>query len=458
MKGGLWLVRLLLIFVVGVVVLSPLAVHGEASAPDPARLDYDTSSLLLPSSPVYPAVTVYRDMQLSFAEENTEKSGLCLEFANEDAASIGTMVERQDHVTATKHCATYQDSLDRSVGWLVLAAEQGRDVTSLLSRLKNDHLSQQWVLGKASEMLPEWSGDGIDVTRRHAAMVVIQALETLEGGEAAAEYQSALAMMSPEPGFFETPSNLGVPIVQTPSLSFASPPAQVASPATIVVEENAPASAPDIASLSVSPDTVEPKETCRVTCSVICDDAESLEYTWWCSKGTIRSDGAQARWTAPSKPGTYQIRVTVMSPGGAGDAQSINVSVRQEEGDEEDDAEDDDGAGNGSGAPSPEGGSSPDILGMTVTADHKYLEQSMVGYAILVSRACTIQCNVADADGLTFKWSASGGEIEGSGDTVRWTAPAAVGNLTVTVTTRNSKGQEDSVTLTFHVTTCSQCF
>jgi len=459
LKGGLWLVRLLLIFVVGVVVLSPLAVHGEASAPDPARLDYDTSGALLPSSPVYPAVTVYRDIRMSFAEENTEKAGLCLEFANEDAAAIGMMVERQEHVTATKHCATYQDNLDRSVGWLVIAAEQGRDVTLLLSRLKNDHLSQQWVLGKASQMMPEWSGDGLDVARRHAATVVIQALQTLEGGEAAAEYRSALAVMSPEPGFFETSSSLGVPVVQTPSLSFASAPAKEAAPAVIVVEESPAAAAPDIASLSVSPDTVAPKATCRVTCSVICDDEASLEYTWWCSKGTIKSEGSQARWTAPSKPGTYQIRVTVMNPGGAGDAQSINVTVR-EEGVQEDEDEEagDDGTSSGTGAPPSGSGSSPDILGLTVTADHKYLEPSMVGYSILVSRDCTIQCNVADPDGVEFTWRASGGDIEGSGAKVRWTAPSAAGNLTVTVTTRDRRGQEDSATLAFHVTTCSQCF
>jgi hypothetical protein len=458
LKGGLWFVRLLLIFVVGVVVLSPLAVHGEASAPQPMRLDYDTSGLLLPSSPVYPAVSAYRDVRMSLAEQNTEKSDLSLEFANQDAVSISELVQKQDYVTATKHCATYQNNFDRSVGWLVIAAERGSDVSLLLGRLKNDHLSQQWVLGEAAQLLPEWSGDAIDVARRHAATVLAQALASLEGNEAVVEYQSALAAMSPEPGFFESMADREMPVVQTPSLAFASAPATEVSPAPSVVEENVVAVGPDIASLSVSPDTVAPKGTCRVTCNVICDDEASLEYTWWCSKGAISSDGSDARWTAPSKPGTYQLRVTVMDGNGAGDAQSINVSVKDdEEEDEANEGEDDDSIDSGSDAPA-QGSSSPDILGVSVTADHKYLEQSMAGYSILVDRDCTIKCEVADTDGITFTWTASRGEIVGSGDTVKWLAPHAVGNFTVTVTARNGKGQEDSVTLTFHVTTCSQCF
>lgn len=458
MKGGLWLVRLLLIFVVGVVVLSPLAVHGEASTPQPMRLDYDSSGLLLPSSPVYPAVSAYRDMRMSFAEQNSEKSDLSLEFANEDAVSISALVQKQDYVTATKHCATYQNNFDRSVGWLVIAAERGSDVSLLLGKLKNDHLSQQWILGEAAQMLPEWSGDGIDVARRHAATVLTQALASLEGAEAVAEYLSALAAMSPEPGFFESMSGMGTPVVQTPSLSFASAPATEVAPAPAVVEENVVEVGPDIASLSVSPDTVTPKGTCRVSCNVICDDEASLEYTWWCSKGAISADGSDARWTAPSKPGTYQIRVTVMNDSGAGDARSINVSVRDdEEEDEAADGGDDDSIDSDSDAPA-RGGASPDILGVSVTADHEYLEQSMVGYSILVDRDCTIACDVADTDGIEFVWTASAGEIVGSGDTVEWQAPHAVGNFTVTVTTRNSEDEEDSVTLAFHVTTCSQCF
>jgi len=444
--------------VVGIVVLSPLAVHGEASAPQPVRLDYDTSALLLPSSPVYPAVSAYRDMRMSFAEQNSEKSDLSLEFANQDAVSISEMVQKQDYVTATKHCTTYQNNFDRSVGWLVIAAEHGSDVSQLLVKLKNDHLSQQWILGEAALMLPEWSGDGIDVARRHAATVLTQALASLEGAEAVAEYLTALAAMSPEPGFFQSMPDRGTPVVQTPSLAFASAPATQVNPSPGVVEENVVAVGPDIASLSVSPDTVAPKGTCRVVCNVICDDTASLEYTWWCAKGTITPDGSDARWTAPSKPGTYQIRVTVMNGSGAGDARSINVSVRDdEEEDEAVDGDDDDSIDSDSDAPAQDS-ASPDILGMSVTADHKYLEQSMVGYSILVARDCTIVCDVADADGVTFTWTASAGEVVGSGDTVRWLAPHAVGNETVTVTTRNSEDQEDSVTLTFHVTTCSQCF
>ncbi len=460
MKGGLWLIRALLIFVVGIVVLSPLVVHGEASAPDPIRVDHDTSDILLPSSPVYPLVTVYRDMRVSFADLDGEKSGLFLDFANRDASAISQMVQRQEYVAATKHCAIYQDSFDRAVGWMVIAAQHGSDVTSLLSRVKNDHLSQQWILGNATPMAPEWSGDAIDVARRHVAAVFAEALATLEGEADVAEYIAVLAAMSPEPDFFSSPPDRTIEVVQTPSLAFASAPAplpvsQASAPAR--TEEIVTAPPPDIASLSVNPDTVEPKETCRVTCNVICVDEDALEYTWWCSKGTMTSNGTTARWTAPAKPGTYQIRVTVMSESGAGDAQSINVSVREKEEPTEDPEEGDDSE-SGSGDSSSHHNVSPEILSVSVTADHKYLEQSMVGYAILVNRDCTLECGVADSDGIAFVWRCSQGEIAGSGARVVWKAPTEVGNHTVSVTTRNSRGDEDSVTLTFHVTTCSQCF
>lgn len=63
-----------------------------------------------------------------------------------------------------------------------------------------------------------------------------------------------------------------------------------------------------------------------------------------------------------------------------------------------------------------------------------------------------ITCVATDADGdpLTYAWSASGGSIVGTGDTVTWNAPDAAGTFTITVIVTDGKGTEvkDSVTIT----------
>ena len=89
MKGVLWLIRIILLIGVSLLVFSPLAVHGEAQAPQPVRFDYDVSELMLPSSPVYPIVTTYREARMSFAERSPGKAAVALTYANEDAAAIG---------------------------------------------------------------------------------------------------------------------------------------------------------------------------------------------------------------------------------------------------------------------------------------------------------------------------------------------------------------------------------
>ncbi|GAG34401.1 unnamed protein product, partial [marine sediment metagenome] len=54
----------------------------------------------------------------------------------------------------------------------------------------------------------------------------------------------------------------------------------------------------------------------------------------------------------------------------------------------------------------------------------------------------TITCVASDPDGdtLTFRWSATGGNITGAGNQVTWTAPSAPGNYTIKVTVSDGKG------------------
>ena len=60
------------------------------------------------------------------------------------------------------------------------------------------------------------------------------------------------------------------------------------------------------------------------------------------------------------------------------------------------------------------------------------------------SGSCQIVCTASDADGdeLSYNWSASGGEINGEGATVTWTAPDSAGFYDVTVWVTDGRGVE----------------
>ncbi|MFC2009238.1 PKD domain-containing protein, partial [Chloroflexota bacterium] len=342
---------------------------------------------------------------------------------------------------------------------IAIALERGNDVSFLLARVKNDHLGQQAVLQEATAGMPEWAIEGMDTTRAHAAALLLEGVRQIEGGRAASQYASTLE--AAYPGLVEEAAFFAASPIETEVATSTSDPIVITGTADqgkaeATTEEFAPASAsapPDIASMSVDPEVVEPGDTCRVRCSVIADEGQHLEYLWLCSRGEVEGAGDRATWTAPSKTGTYKVVVTVTDSEGQNDSLAIDVRVREpEEEEEEDEDEGSEPAGDASGSGSTE------ILGFQVTAEHKYLEPSMVGYSILVGRACTIQCDVEDPSGVSFDWSATGGELAVNGDTAVWTSPHTVGNLEVSVTVSNGSGDSTTKTIPFHVTTCSQCF
>ena len=63
---------------------------------------------------------------------------------------------------------------------------------------------------------------------------------------------------------------------------------------------------------------------------------------------------------------------------------------------------------------------------------------------VLPSGSCQIVCTASDRDDdeLSYNWSASGGEINGEGDTVTWTAPSSAGSYDVMVTVTDGRGGE----------------
>lgn len=75
---------------------------------------------------------------------------------------------------------------------------------------------------------------------------------------------------------------------------------------------------------------------------------------------------------------------------------------------------------------------SPEITSLTPSAT-----------SVARGESCTISCVASDPDTddvLTYAWSATGGSISGTGDSVTWTAPTDIGAYSVTVTV--SDGEE----------------
>jgi hypothetical protein len=63
---------------------------------------------------------------------------------------------------------------------------------------------------------------------------------------------------------------------------------------------------------------------------------------------------------------------------------------------------------------------------------------------VIPSGTCQIACNASDGDGdqLSYNWSASGGDVNGDGATVAWTAPRSEGSYNITVTVADGRGGE----------------
>jgi len=79
----------------------------------------------------------------------------------------------------------------------------------------------------------------------------------------------------------------------------------------------------------------------------------------------------------------------------------------------------------------------------TILANHRPTITSLEApERVLSLGSCQIVCNATDPDGngLSYNWSASGGEITGEGAAVNWTAPSFAGSCNVTVMVTDGHG------------------
>jgi hypothetical protein len=175
---------------------------------------------------------------------------------------------------------------------------------------------------------------------------------------------------------------------------------------------------PAITSLAAEPERVTPRGRCRIVCNATDPDGDALSYNWSADGGEITGEGATVNWTAPFSGGSYNVTVTVI-----------------------------DGRG----------GEVTDYVTMTVRANRPPTINSLVADAdwTLPSGSIQVTCDASDRDGdeLSYEWTASGGDISGTGAVVNWTAPQEVGTCNVTVVVTDGYGGEDTWSVILSVAT-----
>jgi hypothetical protein len=165
---------------------------------------------------------------------------------------------------------------------------------------------------------------------------------------------------------------------------------------------------PAITSLE-APEMVIPSGSCQISCNASDRDGDELSYNWSASGGNISGTGASVNWTAPDSEGSYNVTVWVTDGRGVEVMKQVTITVRTNE--------------------------PPTITSLVVDADWTTPSSSL-----------QVTCTASDPDGdkLSYKWTATGGDISGTDAVVNWTAPEEVGIYYVTVAAIDGHGEEDT--------------
>jgi hypothetical protein len=164
---------------------------------------------------------------------------------------------------------------------------------------------------------------------------------------------------------------------------------------------------PAIISLKAEPERVLPGEKCQIVCNATDRDGDELSYGWSTDKGEINGEGATVTWTAPYFQGSYDVTVIVTDGRRGEDIDKVTIEVR---------------------ANWP-----PTITSLTADA----------GWSA-PSGSLQVTCNASDPNGdkLSYEWTATGGNITGTGAVVNWTAPAEVGIYDIIVVVTDGHGEK----------------
>jgi hypothetical protein len=146
-------------------------------------------------------------------------------------------------------------------------------------------------------------------------------------------------------------------------------------------------------------------------------DGDELSYNWSAGGGSIAGTGATVNWTAPDSGGSYKVTVTVTDPRGGETMSQVTITV----------------------------GLPPTITRLVAAVDWT-----------TPSGSVQVTCNATDPDGdeLTYEWTATAGNISGTGRVANWTAPQEIGIYDITVVVKDSHG--DSATDSLHISVATE--
>ena len=171
---------------------------------------------------------------------------------------------------------------------------------------------------------------------------------------------------------------------------------------------------PVIASLEAEAERVFPSGSTQIVCTASDPDGDELSYEWSYDDGERDGEGATVTWTAPDSGGSYNVTVTVTDGRGGEVTKHVTITVMANR--------------------------PPEITNLTSDAAWTTPSGSL-----------RVTCDAEDPDGdeLSYEWTATAGNITGTGAAVNWTAPEEVGIYDITVVVSDDHG--GSATRTLHI-------
>jgi len=171
---------------------------------------------------------------------------------------------------------------------------------------------------------------------------------------------------------------------------------------------------------------IAPLETSQIRCVTAESNDYMLNYEWSATGGQIQGKGDVVAWTAPDTTGEYTITVVVSSNKGGKATSSVTILV------------------------TPEPNRPPIVHSVTC-------QDCTNGTQASKWKTYSIQCDASDPEGdaLNYEWSVTIGKISGEGRFVTWQTLGEPGYAVITITVKDSKGNEVEGRLAININCCN---